>query len=236
MTLIDLSAPIETSPPELPERAAHRDRVLRSRRRAPPDRGSCSACRARPAARRRGLGGRGRSRRLRHPQLDPRRRALALQLDDPRRARADDRRAAARVVPRPRRRDRRDRPGRRRGARRGRLRGRARTAATLEPLDIVLVRTGRDEFYGELGLHRPRPRRHGGGDALAVRPRRARDGHRRVGLGRAAAHAGRGARARRRARASSGRPTRPTCPTRRSSGCSTWPRCRRRASRSPASR
>ena len=40
-------------------------------------------------------------------------------------------------------------------------------------------------------LHRPRPRRHRRRHALALRPRRARDGHRRLGLGRPAAPAGR---------------------------------------------
>ena len=45
-------------------------------------------------------------------------------------------------------------------------------------------------------LHRARAGRHSRGDAVAVRARSTRDGHRRLGLGRAAAHAGRARRAR----------------------------------------
>ena len=79
------------------------------------------------AARRRGLGGRD-VHPLRHAQLHPRRRAVALQLDHPRRARPDHRRAAARLVPRPRRGARHDREGGRRRRRRGGRGGRARAA------------------------------------------------------------------------------------------------------------
>ena len=59
--------------------------------------------------------------------------------------------------------------------------------------------------------------RHRRGDPLAVRAGRAGHGHRRLGLGRAAAPPGRGG-AGRGSRGSSGPPTRATCPTRRSSG------------------
>ena len=104
---------------------AHGDRVLRPRGGRRAGRSSCFGVPPRPAARRRGLGNRG-DPPARHPQLDPCRRALALQLAHPRRARADDRRAAAGVVPCARSRGRRDRQGRRRGRRRGGLRGRAR--------------------------------------------------------------------------------------------------------------
>ena len=68
----------------------------------------------------------------------------------------------------------------------------------LAELDIVLVRTGRDAELRRAGLHGARPGRDRRGHALAVGARRPRDGHRRLGLGRAAAHAGAaGARARR---------------------------------------
>ena len=106
---------------------------------------------------------------------------------------------------------------------------------TLAPLDIVLVRTGRDLFYCEL-------------DYIARGPAVTADathwlfdqGVRVMGIdawgwdgplhiqAEAARAAGRPG--------CSGRPTRPTCPTRRSSACSTWPRSRRRASRSHAFR
>ena len=56
----------------------------------------------------------------------------------------------------------------------------------------MLVRTGRDAFYAQPDYMVRGPGRDRRGDALAVRPRRARDGHRRLGLGRAAAPAGRG--------------------------------------------
>ena len=114
MPLIDLSAPIRPDPPELPE-------VLRTEiefeDHAAGRAGDRDAVRGRPGAapRPRGLGDRDLPS-LRHPQLDPRRRAVALQLADRRRASADDRRAPARVVLRAGRRDRRDRPRRRRGA------------------------------------------------------------------------------------------------------------------------
>ena len=88
---------------------------------------------------------------LRHAQLDPRRRALALQLDDRRRAGADDRRAAARVVPRARAWcSTSPAEGRRRRDTARRLEAElARIGHDLQPRDIVLVRTGRDEFYAQ---------------------------------------------------------------------------------------
>ena len=90
----------------------------------------------------------------------------------------------------------------------------AASATTSQPRDIVLVRTGRDEFYGEPDYIAPRAGRHRRGDALAVRPGRAGHGHRRLGLGRAAAPPGRGGQASATSPGSSGPPTRPTCPTR----------------------
>ena len=60
----------------------------------------------------------------------------------------------------------------------------------LSPLDIVLVRTGRDAFYRRSRLHGARARRDRRGDAMALRARRPRHGHRRLGLGRPAVHAG----------------------------------------------
>ena len=121
--------------------------------------------------------------------------------------------------------------------RRGRPGGRARAhRARARELDIVLVRTGRDAALWRAGLHGAGPRRDRRGNALAVRARRARDGHRRLGLGRAAAHPGRSRRSSATSPESSGPPTRPTCPTRRSSAWSTSASCRPPASRSRASR
>ena len=142
--------------------------------------------RARAAARRRGLGGRDSSPRFgthNSTHVDAPWHYNSTIAGEPR---ADDRRAAARVVLRARRRARLHRQGRRRGDRRRRRRGASSraSATSWRQLDIVLVRTGRDAFYGELDYMAPRPGRHRRGDALALRPRRARDGHRRLGLGR----------------------------------------------------
>ena len=64
-------------------------------------------------------------------------------------------------------------------------------------------------------------RRQRRGDALALRPGRAGDGDRRLGLGSTAEPPGRGSHRHRAVRASSGPRTRPTWPTRRSSGSPT---------------
>ena len=83
---VDLSAPIAPSPAELPDVPAHRPSSSSSTRTAPRE---IEATVRRPgaaAARRRGLGGRD-VHALRHAQLDPRRRAVPLQLDDPRASR-----------------------------------------------------------------------------------------------------------------------------------------------------
>ena len=94
----------------------------------------------------------------------------------------------------------------------------ARIGHDLRPLDIVLVRTGRDRFYAELDYIARGP----GVTAEATHWLFERGvqghGHRRLGLGRAAAHAGRARQELRPSRASSGRRIRPTCPTRSSSG------------------
>ena len=58
--------------------------------------------------------------------------------------------------------------------------------------DIVLVHTGTDRFYGQPRLHVPRAGRDRRGDRLADRAGRVDDGHRRLGLGPAAADPGRG--------------------------------------------
>ena len=65
-----------------------------------------------------------------------------------------------------------------------------RSATRSRPLDIVLVRTGRDAFYGQPDYMFTRLCRHARGDALAVRSGRAGDGYRRLGLGRPARPAG----------------------------------------------
>ena len=105
----------------------------------------------------------------------------------------------------------------------------------LAPLDIVLVRTGRDRFFDQPDY----PALGCGVTAEATRwlyeQRRARDGHRRLGLGRAAAPPGPGASSAT-SPGSSGRPTRWTCRTARSSGCATSPRCRHRLHGRAASR
>ena len=75
----------------------------------------------------------------------------------------------------------------------------------LRPLDIVLVRTGRDAFYAYPDYIARGPGV-GGGDALALRARRAGHGDRRLGLGRAAAPAGPGGDRPRRAGHLLGRP------------------------------
>ena len=53
----------------------------------------------------------------------------------------------------------------------------------LKELDIVLVHTGRDEFYDQLDYIARGPGRHRRGHPLALRARGAGDGHRRLGLG-----------------------------------------------------
>ena len=188
MALVDLSAPISPDPRGVPGPASDRDRVLRPRRGSRRDRGLFGV-RPGAASRRRGLG-RGDVHAVRHPQLDPRRCSVALQLDDRGRARADDRRAAAGVVLRARASS---------STSTDRADGEVLSADDVaervprEPVerDIVLVHTGRDEFIDRARLHRPRARGQRRGDAVAVRARRAGDGDRRLGLGRAAAHAGR---------------------------------------------
>ena len=146
---------------------AHRDRVRRPRRRRGRRSRRCSASSASTAARRRGLGGRG-VHALRHPQLDPRRRALALQLDDPGRARADDRRAAAELVLR-RRASLLDftAKARRRRGRRRRGRGRARrgSGTTSQPLRHRARAHRPRRVLRRARLHGPGPGRDRRGDA-----------------------------------------------------------------------
>ena len=181
----------------------------RSRRGRRSDRGAARGAGA-PAARRRGLGDRD-LHPLRHAQLDPRGRALALQLDDRGRAGRDDRPAAARVVLLRRRGARHDRQGRRRGDRRGRRGGRA--GADRARAGRAGHRAGADRARRALrpaGLHGARPRRDACGHALAVRARGAGDGDRCLGLGQASVHAGPGgARARRARSVLGGAPGRP---------------------------
>ena len=132
-----------------------------------------------------GLGGRARP--AHHPQRHPYRRALALPSDhERRRARLDDRRSPARLVP-PARRETRFPPFPRRLCRdRRRRRGRAaRIGHALKPLEIVVVNTSAGAKYGEpdyvasgCGM--------GAEATLYLLERGVRvDGHRRLELGRA---------------------------------------------------
>ena len=77
---------------------------------------------------------------------------------DRRRARADHRRVAARMVLRPRRGARHDRQGRRRGGDAADVEAElARIGHQLQEGDIVLVRTGRDAFYATSATWRSAP-------------------------------------------------------------------------------
>ena len=234
MALIDLSAPIEPSPQEVPEPLRvdvryddHAAGPPRSRRSSAFPRGCCATARA----------GRSRSSRASAPTAHPRRCALALQHHDPRRARADDRRAAAGVVLRRRRGARHDRP-----------------SADGEVVDAADVEAelGADRLRAPAAGHRPgadRPRRllraarlHGRGPGVSAEATRwlYERGVRVMGIDAWGWDARWTGRPPRRSsatrRGSSGRPTRSTSPTRRSSGSSTSASCRRPASRSPASR
>jgi kynurenine formamidase len=105
----------------------------------------------------------------------------------------------------------------------------ARIGHTLAPLDIVLVRTGRDAFYAELDYIARGP-----GVTAAATRWLYEHGVRVMGID-AWAGTGRCTSRRRRPRsaarpASSGPPIRPICPTRRSSASSTSARCRAPAS------
>ena len=96
----------------------------------------------------------------------------------------------------------------------------------LAPLDIVLVRTGRDAFYAELDYMARGP-----GVTAAATRWLYEQGVRVMGIDawgwdRAAAPAGPGGARAAASRASSGPPTRPTWPTRRSSAWPTSARCR----------
>ena len=93
------------------------------------------------------------------------------------------------LVLRARRRRRRDRPRRRRGADRGRCPGAPAAPAAAARHRARAV--GPRRVLRPARLHGARPRRHRRGDPLDVRAGRPRDGDRRLGLGRAAAHAGR---------------------------------------------
>ena len=76
--------------------------------------------------------------------------------------------------------------------------GSPRPGHTLAPLDIVLVRTGRDAFYGQPDYIARGPAVTAAATLWLFEHGRARDGHRRVGLGRPAALPGRGGQAGRR--------------------------------------
>ena len=78
---------------------------------------------------------------------------------------------------------------------------------SLKPLDIVLVRTGRDAFYGQPDYVLAGLCGYARGDPLALRAGRAGHGHRRLGMGRAAGPSGQGGADPAGARASSGPPT-----------------------------
>ena len=82
-----------------------------------------------------------------------------------------------------------------------------RPAMSWLPAHIVLVRTGRDEFYGDPGYMALGPGVTRRGHPLALRAGRAGDGDRRLGLGRAAPPPGPGGHRARTSPASSGRPT-----------------------------
>ena len=93
----------------------------------------------------------------------------------------------------------RDRQGRRRVRGRGGSGGRARRVPPHARAARHRARAHRPRcVLRAAGLPRPRPRRHRGRHAVAVRARGARDGDRRVGLGRPAALPGRGGQAGRR--------------------------------------
>ena len=111
----------------------------------------------------------------------------------------------------------------------------ARIGHELRERDIVLVRTGRDEFYAE-----PDYIARGPGVTAEATHWLFDRGVRVMGIDAWGWDAPLHLQARPRCSATSpacsGRPTRPTCPTRRSSACATSARCRRTGSRSPASR
>ncbi len=80
----------------------------------------------------------------------------------------------------------------------------------LAPGDIVLDAHGARRVHQGARLHVPRAGRDGGRDAVALRGRRARDGHRRLGLGRPARRPGEGGhRTRRAGHLLGGAPVRP---------------------------
>ena len=106
-----------------------------------------------------------------------------------------------------------------------------RVGHALAPLDIVLVRTGRDAFYAELDYMARGP-----GVTAAATRWLYEQGVRVMGIDawgwdRPLAPAGRRRRSRAASRGSSGPPTRPTSPTRRSSAWPTSARCPPPASR-----
>ena len=146
MRFVDLSTKITQSPPETPE-------FLRTEIDYTDHAGGAATIedalrhRHRPAARRRGLGGRGVRRFGTHnsTHVDA---PWHYNSHDSGQAGPDHRRAAAGVVLRPRRRPRLQRARRRRdGDGRDAEAELLRIGHDLRPLDIVLVRTGRDAFY-----------------------------------------------------------------------------------------
>ena len=226
MRIIDLSAPIAPSPPD----AAPFERVeiqyIVPRRGGRPDRGHAQRP-AGPPAKRRGLGGRG-VHQARHPQRHARRCPLALQQHDPgpRAATIDELPLewffADGVVL-----DMTARPTARR-SRSATWRPPWRLSATsLKPLDIVLIRTGRDAFYGQPDYV---------WRGCAVTPEATRwlydRGVRVMGIDAWGWDGPLDRRPRRpwpaRSQGSSGPPTSATCLTRRSSGWSTSAPCRLR--------